>query len=255
MPSHAYAPYRPILAPKPVAEDVWIVDGPEIRFGFFGVRLPFPTRMTIVRLPDGDLWLHSPVEPADALVDAVLRLGHVRWLVAPNRLHYWWLPDWKARFPRAEIYAAPGVGDGAKRRLPAMHPLAQLPPPAWGGAFEQVTVASRVLTEVCFLHCASRTLILADLIENFELRRLRHWFHRLLVRLGGVADPDGKTPADLRRGFRRNRPAVEAAVRKMIAWAPERIVIAHGRWYEGHAAAELRRAFRWLLRDRPGTNR
>lgn len=255
MPSHAYAPYLPILTPKPVARDVWIVDGPEIRFGFLGLRLPFPTRMTIVRLPAGDLWLHSPVQPTDALVDAVLALGHVRWLVAPNRLHYWWIPDWKARFPRAEVYAAPGVGDGARRRLPAMHTLAKLPPPAWGDAFEQVTVAGSILTEVCFLHRASRTLILADLIENFELRRLRHWLHRLIVRLGGVADPDGKTPADLRRGFLRNRPAVEAAVRRMIVWAPERVVIAHGRWYERNAVAELRRAFRWILRDGPDGKR
>jgi hypothetical protein len=33
----------------------------------------------------------------------------------------------------------------------------------------------------------------------------------------------------------------------MMAWEPERIIIAHGRWYEGNAVAELRRAFRWVL--------
>ena len=36
------------------------------------------------------------------------------------------------------------------------------------------------------------------------------------------------------------------AVDTMISWQPERIIIAHGRWYEGNAVAELRRAFRWL---------
>jgi hypothetical protein len=33
----------------------------------------------------------------------------------------------------------------------------------------------------------------------------------------------------------------------MIGWNPERVVLAHGRWYEKNGAAELRRAFGWLL--------
>jgi hypothetical protein len=35
----------------------------------------------------------------------------------------------------------------------------------------------------------------------------------------------------------------------MIGWNPERIVIAHGRWFETDGTAELRRAFGWLLGD------
>jgi hypothetical protein len=38
----------------------------------------------------------------------------------------------------------------------------------------------------------------------------------------------------------------------MVAWAPERVIFAHGRCYERDGAAELRRAFRWLkLRNMP----
>jgi hypothetical protein len=33
----------------------------------------------------------------------------------------------------------------------------------------------------------------------------------------------------------------------MIAWNPEWVIVAHGRWYERHGAQELRRAFRWVL--------
>jgi hypothetical protein len=33
----------------------------------------------------------------------------------------------------------------------------------------------------------------------------------------------------------------------MIAWQPEKVVMAHGRWYERDGVAELRRAFRWLV--------
>ena len=49
-------------------------------------------RMTVIRLPDGGLWIHSPVrfEPAHrAAVDA---LGPVRFLVAPNLMHHLHIP-------------------------------------------------------------------------------------------------------------------------------------------------------------------
>ena len=102
------------------------------------------------------------------------------------------------------------------------------------------------MTEVEFFHRPSRTLVLTDLIENFEAARLGPGA-RLLAWFGGVLDPDGAMPRDMRFTFSRNKAEVRAAVETMIGWQPERIVLAHGRWYDKDAVAELRRAFRWLL--------
>ena len=102
------------------------------------------------------------------------------------------------------------------------------------------------MTEFVFFHRASRTLILTDLIENFEPRKLG-FFMRLLTRLGGVRDPDGQMPRDMRLTFRKHRDGLAKAVRQMIDWGPERIVLAHGRWYDRDGTAELERAFRWVL--------
>ena len=41
--------YEPTGTLKPIADGVWIVDGPVIRFGYLGIRFPFPTRTTVVR--------------------------------------------------------------------------------------------------------------------------------------------------------------------------------------------------------------
>jgi hypothetical protein len=243
----ALVPYAPLNVLKPVAENVWIADGPEIRMrvGFFGV--PFPTRMTLLRLPGGDLWLHSPIAPDAALVRQVSALGPLRFLIAPNNLHYWWIADWKDRFPQAEVFAAPGVARAARRPMPAHRTLGADPPPAWMETIDQVLIEGDVLGEVDFFHRPSRTLVLTDLVENFELPRVRNRLMRWLVRLGGAADPDGKTPRDMQWSFLRSRDAVRAAVRQMIAWQPEIVIVAHGRWYEKDGAAELRRAFRWIL--------
>ena len=247
MSTDAYAPYTPLNVPKSIATDVWLVDGPEIWFGYAGIKLPFPTRMTIVRFPDGGLWLHSPTEPLEALVASVRELGPVRCLVVPNSIHYWWAPDWKAKFPDAEVYAVANLERWAKRDFPPHHKLGDAAPSVWADVIDQLVVAGDALTEAVFFHRPSRTLILTDLIENFEPSRVKSRLHRLLFRWGGAADPDGKAPIDMQLSYFRRRKAVRAAAERMIAWNPERVILAHGRWYDGNAVAELRRAFRWVL--------
>ena len=65
---------------------------------------------------------------------------------------------------------------------------------------------------------------------------------RGLIRLGGA---NGATPRDLR--LFGSRDQLRRAVELMISWHPERIILAHGRWYETNAVAELRRIFGWVL--------
>jgi hypothetical protein len=241
-------PYAPLNRLKPVAENVWIVDGPEIRMRYLGGSLPFPTRMTVIRLADGSLFLHSPTAAEDALVEAIGELGDVRFLVAPNRLHHWWIGDWKAQFPNARAYAAPGVRRAAQGRFAAFDAdLADEAPAEWKGEIAIAGLTGAYMTELEFLHRPSRTLVLTDMIENFEPGRVRCRHLRALMRFGGVVDPSGSTPVDLRLTFVGRRRAARRTVEKMLAWRPERVLLAHGRCYLADAKAELRRAFRWLL--------
>src|SRR3546814_20342298 len=77
--------------------------------------MPFPTRMTVVRLPGGRLWIHSPIAPDDALFAVIERLGEVAWLAAPNSIHYWYVAAWQARSPAARTLPVPGPAETAKR--------------------------------------------------------------------------------------------------------------------------------------------
>lgn len=83
------ATYDPLFTLKPVAEDVWVVDGPVIRYGMPRPKIPFPTRTTIIRLPEGRLFVHSPTELTPGLRDAIDRIGRPAWIIGPNRIHYW----------------------------------------------------------------------------------------------------------------------------------------------------------------------
>ena len=183
-----------------------------------------------------------------ALFAAIDALGPVRHLVSPNKLHYTHIAAWKRRYPDAIAWASPGVRErAASQRIEVAFDadLGDVPEPAWVAELDQLRFrGSRVIEEVVFLHRASGTLILADLIENFEAAKLGTAM-RWIARLCGVLDPDGKTPLDMRFTFR-DRNAARACLQRIMAWQPRRVILAHGRCYLDNGEAELRRAFRWL---------
>src|SRR4029078_8617122 len=88
---------------KEVASDIGIVDGPFEYLTAGGVRLPLPftTRMTVVRLSKGDLFLHSQIKFEGRLANELLELGAVRHLVSPNQFHYAHIGEWAREFPNA----------------------------------------------------------------------------------------------------------------------------------------------------------
>lgn len=236
--------YEPLDTLKPVVPEVWIVDGPAIRF--YG--MPFSTRATVVRLADGDIWVHSPTRLSDGLRDEVAALGPVRHLIAPNWIHYAYVAEWQAAFPDALAWAAPGVAErAAKKGMDVVfdRDLDEVGPYPWAGEIEQLIVpGSKIHREAVFFHRAGKVLILTDLIENFEPAHLP-WWMRPFGRLAGIVDPDGKMPRDMRATFR-DRAALRRALDTMIGWGPEAVIVAHGRWYRRDGVKELRRAFRFL---------
>src|SRR5215470_3633837 len=100
--------YEPLNQYKPVAPDIGIVDGPVEYLTVAGIRLPLPftTRMTVVRLGSGDLFLHSPIAFDRVLAERLRALGTVRHLVSPNQFHYAHIVEWSRAFPDAITWAS-----------------------------------------------------------------------------------------------------------------------------------------------------
>jgi len=246
--------YEPINVYKPRGEGIGIVDGPLVYMAYPGLpflHFPFPTRMTVVTLGNGDLWLHSPTAYTAELADELSGLGRVAHLVSPNLLHYANVAAWKERFPGATAWASPGVLKRAKsqgidvrfdRELDARDV-----PQAWRQDLRQTVVPGKLMDEFVFFHEASRTLIVTDAIQNFELDKMRQPY-RALAWLGRAYAPRGQIPVDLRMTFLFNRAAIRRAARDMLAWQPARIILSHGRCIERDVPGALRFAFRFALR-------
>jgi hypothetical protein len=90
-------------------ENVWVAEQP---LKFMGLAVG--ARMTVIRLADGGLWVHSPLRLTPERRQAVDALGPVRFLVAPNKYHHLFIGDWMAAYPHAQSYAAPGLSEKRK---------------------------------------------------------------------------------------------------------------------------------------------
>jgi hypothetical protein len=224
------------------AEDLWIVDGPNVRdMGFM-----FTTRMAIVKLPDDSLWVNSPVPvPFDTLT-RIAELGRVRYLLAATPRHVWRLAAWHALFPKAELWAPRSTPFTLKKGyLPFTGILSDDPPPTWNNEFDQVAFKGNpLIEEVVFFHRKSRTVILDDLIQVHPTVKGKP-LHNALIRLEGVLSPHGGVPLDIRLSFT-NRSLARKSLKKLLSWEFDRLVIAHGVCIEQDARLFIQHAFKWL---------
>jgi hypothetical protein len=224
-----------------VPDQVWLKEYP-VRIA--GWRLL--TRMTVLRSDDGGVFLHSPV-PIDAPTRAAIEaLGPVRAIIAPSNCHHLFVAQAQQAFPSAPTYGVKGVG--AKRpdlRLDAL--IGPEPPALWAGQMDQVLIGNRIMHEVDFLHRASHTLVVTDLIENFQdatpgTNRMLRATIRLLG-MWGVPNP-----APELRWFTLHRKAAREELETMLSWEFDRIVLAHGEPILHEPKAAIRKAWRWVLR-------
>ncbi|MBL4682090.1 MAG: DUF4336 domain-containing protein, partial [Pseudomonadales bacterium] len=192
--------YEPLNTLKRLDKNIWIVDGPHIQF--YG--LPFPTRMTIVRLNNGELFIHSPIALTKALKREIEELGKVRHLVSPNWIHYASIASWQKEFDNTLAWASPNVEARARKykvEIEFDRSLSEEAEVEWAGEIDQLIAhGSKTHVEVVFFHKSSKTLIITDLIENFEKKQFS-WLTSKLLWLAGNLDPDGKAPIDMRLSF------------------------------------------------------
>lgn len=212
----------------------------EMPFSLAGFELG--ARCTIVRLTDGGLWVHSPIELTPELRQEVDALGAVRYLVAPNTMHYLDLPLWVHTYPEATVYGVKGLKPPPG--VNAVKTLSNEPEPEWRAVLEQTLFEGSVLTtEAVFCHRPSRTLILTDTAFNIP-RRSRGWT-RILARLLGVLGKLG--PSRTFKLSLRDRATARRSLVTFLGWDFERVIVSQGEIYEGDGKAALRRAYAFLL--------
>jgi hypothetical protein len=222
---------------QPVATNLWVIDFP-LRV----VGLQLGTRMTVVRLASGGLWLHSPGPLQPELVTALSTLGPVQALVAPNAMHYLYLAQNVRSFPQAAIYVSPALP--VKLKLPFPYEvLGNEPPALWRDEISQHLVGGLPkLQEVVFFHHASRTLVLTDLA--FHIRHSDSWVTRLFMCLNGAYGHFG--PSCIFRSLVKDRTALRSSLNRMRTWDFDRVIVSHGEMLKHGGKQAMQTQYAWV---------
>lgn len=225
----------------PFGEEIWIAEGDAV-VGAAGFH--YPTRMAVIRLSDGGLFVWSPVALTDGLKAAVDALGPVRHIVAPNSLHHLFVPDWKRAWPAAKLHAAPGLRE-KRKDIVFDTELGDSPDPDWAGQIDQAVMRGNVITtEVVFFHVRSGTALFTDLVQQLPPGWFSGW-RAAVARFDLMLEAEPTVPRKFRLAFV-NRSAARTAVQRVLAWPVRAVVMAHGTPVAADGAATIRRAFRWL---------
>ncbi|MES2153404.1 MAG: DUF4336 domain-containing protein [Pseudomonadota bacterium] len=221
---------------RALADNIWTVSSNHTMLG-----IHLGSRMTVVRLSGGRLWLHSPIALSPQLRAELDALGQVAHIVCPNMFHHVYAGEAGAAYPQAKLHGPQGLRR-KRKDLTFTGELTDLPDPGWASDLAQVSVRGCLLAETVFFHGASGTLISADLVENFKTSA--HWPTRLYLTLTGL---HGKTTwSPLLRLLYRDRLRARACVERILAWPIERVVLAHGDLLLSDARARLAKGLAWL---------
>lgn len=221
---------------SPVAEGIWCAAAPQTFIAFH-----IGTRMTVVRLSGGGLLLHSPVPVTPELRAEIDVLGPVRHIVCPNLFHHLYAGQAAAAWPQAILHG-PAKLHRKRADLPFKAVLTATPHADWAADFELLTIEGCLLGETVFYHPATRTLIAADLVENFK--DAAHAPTRWYLKLGGLLGNVGWHPL-LRMVYVQRRKA-RACIDRLLQWPFERLVLAHGEVIERDAREQVRQGLSWL---------
>lgn len=219
-------------------DSLWAVEMPCKMLG-----VSMGARSTLVRLPDGGLWVHSPIALSPELRLEVDALGPLRCIVAPTKVHTAYTASWAASYPEAKVFVSPQW----KKALPSPpQVLGEADEAMWSGVLRQVPLrGSALIDEVEFFHSRSKTLIVCDLL--FNLPSEQSGLGKLKRKMIGM--PESAAPSRLFRATIGDRKALRASLERVLAWDFERIILSHGSLIESGGRQALRTAFEWLWQN------
>jgi hypothetical protein len=218
---------------NPVAPGIW-----HAQRAMTAAGIPMTSRMTVIQLADGGLWLHSPIRIDDALRAELDALGPVRCIVAPNKTHHLFAKKCLALYPQATLFGAPGLLE-KRADLAPMTTLTATAPPQWAGQIDQVFMAGvPVVNETVFFHRASGSAIFTDVCQLW--RGPLDWKTALYAALTGVRNRFA-VPRTV-RFMVKDKAAFRASAQQVLAWPVTRVLVAHNSVIDDRARAGLKRA-------------
>jgi hypothetical protein len=219
------------------AEGVWIAKDP-IRI----LGMSLTATMTILRLNDGGLLLHSPLAMTEQRREAVEALGSVKHLYAPNTFHHLHIGEWATAFPSAQLHASPSLSK--KRpdlRIDRVHKASS--EPDFAGLLDEIPIQGFHLEECVLFYLPTQTLIVADLVHN--VGRPHGLWSAFYTRMMGFYDRVALSRIIRWTAFS-DRKAARRSLDDILILPFEAVIVGHGESITSNAKEAVREAYAWL---------
>ncbi|MEP6822708.1 MAG: hypothetical protein ABI946_10210 [Chthoniobacterales bacterium] len=218
---------------RQIAEDVAVLSFPLRGFG-----IDFGRNVTLLRLRDGRLVIHSTADFSEDDVEAIRQFGEPAWLVDATVMHDTFAKSARGIFPRLPYLAPGGFSKASGVATGSLVP----PPSEWSGEIEVLPIAGlRMPKEHVFYHRRSRTLVVADLLFHFsaETGGWPRFFARHFMRL-----PRLRGISAFFKLMIRDRGAFERSMEELLRWDFTQIVVGHGEPMQSSVRQVLEEALR-----------
>ncbi|PSV01308.1 methanol oxidase, glmU [Photobacterium leiognathi subsp. mandapamensis] len=202
-------------------------------------------KMTLIKLSDERLFIHSPIELTASLKAELEQLGTIAAIVTPNKNHHHFLSEWWLAYPDAYFFAAPGLQQ-TRGDLTFDDVLRQYTPALWQGQLLQTLIrGSDHFEEIAFCDPVSQTLILGDTLAwMIEQKHPLNLGYALFN--GCYFSP--AMPLLLRLSYTEKK-YLRQSIQEILTWPFERIIFSKGKVVENNGKSIFADAFRWLFQQ------
>ena|SRR5205814_5034808 len=219
---------------RQITDDVVVMSFPWRVLG-----IDFRRNVTLLRLPDGRVVIHSTAPFTEHDVSAIRRFGKPSWLVEATLMHDTFAKEGRKALPNIPYLAPDGFAKATEVPTESLLP----PPREWDGEIDVLRIDGVRMNEAALFHRRSRTLVVADLFFSFP-RETSGWprfFVRHVMRLPRLFG----ISVLYRFLVIRDKEAFARSMRALLALDFERLVVAHSEPIE----TDAKRAAEQALRD------
>jgi hypothetical protein len=220
-----------------VTDGVWIDTQPISILG-----MSMTATMSVLRLRDNSLLLYSPLRLTPERHAAIEKLGRVAHLYAPNDFHHLFIGEWATTFSGARLHA-PATLSKKRADLQIQRHHGSVLEPDFSGVLDEITIEGFRLHETVLFHQPSRTLLVADLVQNVG-RPTQAWA-KLYTKALGFYDQVSLSKLIRWTSFS-ERAATRRSLDRILALPFERLIVGHGAPIVDNPKAALAAAYSWL---------
>ncbi|GEM_PF-2049168 len=200
-------------------------------------------RMVVIKLADGSLLIHDPIELTPQLQQDLRELGEIRCIVTASPSYHQYLSEWWLAYPLAQFFATPTLIQ-KRTDLNFDAALSNQTPDAWKGDLYQAAIlGSNRPRKIVFCDPKSKTLLLSDHLLAAQAHLPIG--QKLLVWAQGI-NQELRLPYAEKRDIK-NMPQLRASIQEIMTWPFDRIISTNGLLIETQAKSHFYQAFWWAF--------